>query len=800
VPTPDGGFLLTDLTKCVVSKVKGSTITPVAGDGGCSAHDYGPVSCPSTTFCAVAYGDNGFALTTNPTAATPSWTITKGVRTAGKKIEGMSCAGPSLCVIADQDGKLWTSTNPAGGASTWHSSQPTSARSSDLQEAVACPSTSLCILIGDSVDTILVSTNPTAGTPAGSSATWTPLTLTGGLFWGVNCRGTSICAVYGSVTMSGNANAGIAASTSPSASASDWHLSKLTGSGSSFYRANCATSTLCVGVGYSNTVASTQNPTDPTPTWTSGTVGSNFFYGVSCPSAALCAAVDSNGRVSVSSTPTNYASWTTLETADQAQTNLSGTTFCSLTAHCNITCPGTGLCLAGGNLGALRSTNPTGTAATDWSQAQPGDGGPATAMSLEGPGDAVPTSDGGFLLQEGGFPNVGTRSDVRKVASDGKMTRVAGTGAPGNAGDGGPAPRAKLRSTAVVPYNAPGQAVTVPGTGFLIANTSQCVIRKVDGGVITTVAGTPGVCTHAGDGGNATAANLYHPISAVPTPDGGFLVAEFGPILSGFESPGGSTIRKVGGDGKIHTVAGNNTAGYSGDGGSATSAQLNQPTSAVPTADGGFLIADWGNNVVRKVLNGTITTIAGSGQVGEKGDGGSAKSAQLIGPTAAVPTPDGGFLLGSFSTTNKDLAVRKVTASGVIGTVAGVNPNGKPPPPVKPKCSIKSAALKVVKKKPTIQVSFSCTQGVTAKVGGTITRTVKQKGKPTKTKMLAIKVLTISAPASKVVVVTLALPKDAVTGLKKGDKESAVLTLSAKNANGSANSVSATIKKLKLKK
>jgi hypothetical protein len=112
------------------------------------------------------------------------------------------------------------------------------------------------------------------------------------------------------------------------------------------------------------------------------------------------------------------------------------------------------------------------------------------------------------------------------------------------------------------------------------------------------------------------------------------------------------------------TVAGTGTAGFSGDGGPATAAQLSQPTGVAATNDGGFLIADSGNNRVRRVAaDGTITTVAGTGEAGLGGDGGAATAARLSAVKVAAG-PRGGFVVSG-------TAVRRVTRHGVIRSVAG---------------------------------------------------------------------------------------------------------------------------------
>ena len=111
---------------------------------------------------------------------------------------------------------------------------------------------------------------------------------------------------------------------------------------------------------------------------------------------------------------------------------------------------------------------------------------------------------------------------------------------------------------------------------------------------------TPGF---GGDGGPAIAAQLEEPFSVASTPDGGFLVADFG----------NSRVRKVSAARTITTVAGS-TRGYSGDFGPATAAQLSEPAGVAATRDGGFLVADEADYVVRKVRpDGTIITVAGLG-------------------------------------------------------------------------------------------------------------------------------------------------------------------------------------------
>src|SRR5262249_22886761 len=125
--------------------------------------------------------------------------------------------------------------------------------------------------------------------------------------------------------------------------------------------------------------------------------------------------------------------------------------------------------------------------------------------------------------------------------------------------------------------------------------------------------------------------------------------------------------------GTISTVAGSDPFGdFSGDGGPATVATLNTPTGVAVMPDGGYLIADAGNDRVRRgVPAGAITTGAGTGTLGISGDGRPATAANLKAPLGVAPMPDGGFLIADAGTAR----IRRVSATGIITTVAG---NGTP--------------------------------------------------------------------------------------------------------------------------
>ena len=198
---------------------------------------------------------------------------------------------------------------------------------------------------------------------------------------------------------------------------------------------------------------------------------------------------------------------------------------------------------------------------------------------------------------------------------NGIITTVAGNGTFGYSGDGGAATNAGL-------YNP--WAVQVDNSGNLfIADDSNKRIRKVGtNGIITTVAGN-GTYGYSGDGGAATNAGLDNPYGVAVDASDNLFIAD----------TENQRIRKVGTNGIITTVAGNGTAGYFGDGGAATNAELSYPWAVQVDNSGNLFIADEGNQRIRKVgTNGIITTVAGNGTASYSGDGGSATNAGLDGP------------------------------------------------------------------------------------------------------------------------------------------------------------------------
>jgi len=288
------------------------------------------------------------------------------------------------------------------------------------------------------------------------------------------------------------------------------------------------------------------------------------------------------------------------------------------------------------------------TLAGNGSRRYSGDNGPATNAQLNIPTSVAVATDGTIYVADTG------NHVVRKIATDGTITTVAGTGAPGFAGDGGPAPKAKL--------NFPVGIAIDPGSNLYIADEHNSRVRSVAvGGTINTVAGN-GSYTYTGDGGLASAAQLDGPWGAAFDASGNLYISDWN-----------SRIRKITPDGMITTVAGTGVIGYSGDGGQATSAEFNFPGGLKFDAAGNLYIADFGNDRVRKVTpSGIVTTVAGNGTNGHSGDGGQATSAQLSRPAGLAFDAMGNLYIAEFL----NARVRKVARDGTISTFAGTGTDG----------------------------------------------------------------------------------------------------------------------------
>ena len=236
------------------------------------------------------------------------------------------------------------------------------------------------------------------------------------------------------------------------------------------------------------------------------------------------------------------------------------------------------------------------------------------------------------------------------VVAEPVIKTIAGTGVQGFSGDHGPALAAQLWTPFDVQIDAAGN--------IYIADALNHRIRKIDNrGIIITIAGK-NTAGFSGDGGPATSAELQFPASIALDADGNLYIADLY----------NQRIRKVTPAGIITTVAGNGTAGYSGDGDLAIYAALNSPSGVKVDGAGNIYIADKSNNRIRKVSpEGIITTVAGNGTPGYSGDGGAAISASLCYPSGVDVDAEGNIYIAD--TFNN--RIRKVTPEGIITTVAG---------------------------------------------------------------------------------------------------------------------------------
>ena len=184
---------------------------------------------------------------------------------------------------------------------------------------------------------------------------------------------------------------------------------------------------------------------------------------------------------------------------------------------------------------------------------------------------------------------------------------------------------------------------------------------------IVTVAGN-GTAGYSGDGGPAVQAQLNQPFGVVRGPDGALYICD----------TGNHAIRRVAADGTIATVAGNGKAGYSGDGGPALEASLNEPYEIRFDRQGNMLFVEMANHVVRRVdrQTGLISTLAGTGEDGFSGDGGPAVEARLSRPHSIQLGPSGDLFICDIG----NHRVRKVGGQdGHILTFAGTGEQGRTP-------------------------------------------------------------------------------------------------------------------------
>ena len=297
----------------------------------------------------------------------------------------------------------------------------------------------------------------------------------------------------------------------------------------------------------------------------------------------------------------------------------------------------------------IRKVDSTGTITTIAGTGEfgfSGDGGPAVEAELRRPYGVAVDSAGNVYIADS------SDHRIRKVDSTGTITTIAGTGAFGFSGDGGPAVEAELRS--------PGGVAVDSAGNVYIADVNDHRIRKVDStGTITTIAGT-GEFGFSGDGGPAVEAELRRPRGVAVDSAGNVYIAD----------SSDHRIRKVDSTGTITTIAGTGEFGFvsTDDGGPAAAARLAFPYGVAVDSAGNLYIADAANRRIRKIdSTGTITTIAGTGEFGFSGDGGPAVEAELRSPGGVAVDSAGNVYIADVN----DHRIRKVDSTGTITTIAG---------------------------------------------------------------------------------------------------------------------------------
>jgi hypothetical protein len=287
---------------------------------------------------------------------------------------------------------------------------------------------------------------------------------------------------------------------------------------------------------------------------------------------------------------------------------------------------------------AAASASASGSISTVAGTGEPGSlsTGAATTSRLNGPSDVAALGDGGFLIADT------LNGRIRSVRPSGAISTL-------------PAGTTPSAATALV---SPVGLATAPDGAVLVTDGHR--LLRIADGTVTRLAGdsSPGT---GGDGGAASSARFDAPAGVAVLPSGGVLVADMG----------NHRIRKLEG-GKISTVAGRGTAGASGDGGAAVDAELRTPADVAVLPDGDLLIADTGNDRVRRVddATGLISTVAGGGA--DAADGVPATDAALPQPRSVAPAADGSFAVSVAGSRR----VRRVAADATITTIAGTGGAG----------------------------------------------------------------------------------------------------------------------------
>ncbi|OAA29057.1 serine/threonine protein kinase [Frankia sp. EI5c] len=286
-----------------------------------------------------------------------------------------------------------------------------------------------------------------------------------------------------------------------------------------------------------------------------------------------------------------------------------------------------------------------------------GDGGPAAQAEFDSVSDLTVDAARGVV-----YVADTDNHRIRRIDRAGVITTVAGNGTAGFAGDGGPATAAALDSPASV-------AVAPDGTLFIADKDNHRIRRVSVDGIITTIAGqdAPGFAGEVSDDGllfagddlPAVNAKLDYPNTVLLTADGSLLIAD----------GENNRIRRISPDGIISTIAGTGGSGFTGDDGPATAASFSYPCALARGPDGSLYVVDQDNYRIRRIdPAGVITTVAGTGHKGFSGDGGPATSADINTIGADVEVDAAGTVYLSDPGNSR---IRRIGPDGIITTLAG---------------------------------------------------------------------------------------------------------------------------------
>ena len=303
------------------------------------------------------------------------------------------------------------------------------------------------------------------------------------------------------------------------------------------------------------------------------------------------------------------------------------------------------------------------TFAGDGSVSQPGfwgDYGPAINASLHLPTGLAVDSTGNVYIA------VSSDNTIRIVTTDGLINIFAGQGNPGYYGDyaatvtGTTTTVTNVGTATLATLTNPQDVAIGPNNTILIADAGNSAIRSVSSaGIISTISGLQGSSGLSGDG-TANTLPMLAPFGVAADSSGNIYVAEFGT----------NRIRKLDTKGNITTAIGDGNQGFAGDGGPANKVEMTLPTGVALDSSGNLYFADSLNNRIRKLAGSTVSTIAGNGLFSRSGDGGAATSAQLNAPMGVAVSTAALYIADTANNT-----VRSV-ASGVISNVAGTGAAG----------------------------------------------------------------------------------------------------------------------------